>query len=107
MSEQLREFLSDWIKWVDAGGDDGKPFWYRHGLCASFDYWLSNKGAAWYDIESERFQLVEVFKNDGLSAIYPFSSVEQFYEESDKDAMHLNKSRLAWVRSKVAQYEVV
>jgi len=104
MSEHLKAFLADWIKWVDAGAVDGQPFERRHGLCYCFESWLEEIGVAEGDADDEVYGLTDVFGADRLNRAYPFGGGELFYEESGADAMHLNENRIQWVRSKVAQF---
>lgn len=44
ISNELREFLKGWLKWVEDGAPDSRDFNRRHGLCvqpslALDDYW--------------------------------------------------------------------
>lgn len=107
MSESLKEFLSAWIQWVDAGAPNRNPFERNLGLCVNFEYYLEEIGVTEGDADGEVYGLTDVFGADRLNRAYPFGGGELFYEESGADAMHLNEQRIAWVRSKVAQFEVV
>jgi hypothetical protein len=108
MSEYLKAFLADWIKWVDGGAIDCEPFERRHGLCYCFEQWLEESDELDEDDQdNEIYALCDVFRADRLNAAYPFGGGQFFYEESGAEEMHLNPARIQWVRSKVAQFEVV
>lgn len=104
MSKLLKTFLREWLTWAEGDALDDKPFKRRRGLCASFEYWLDARDIHYRDINDELELLNQAFKDDRLEECYPFGGVELFYDESDADEMHLNESRLAWVRSKVEQF---
>lgn len=105
MSANLKQFLAAWLEWVEKGAPDEEPFCRRRGLCANFEEWLCARNECEEKIEEENDQLLELFRADGFEPIYPFGGCEEFYAERDDDTMHLNEARLAWVRSKVAQFE--
>ena len=108
MSQLLREFLSAWIEWVDAGAAANDPFERGYGLCSNLHKWaLQNCTGPYSQVKALVAELKETFVSDGLDDSYPFCSEWQYGEEVDTDTMHLNPARIQWVRSKVAQFEVV
>ncbi|HEX7911739.1 MAG TPA: hypothetical protein VF534_27110 [Paraburkholderia sp.] len=102
MSENLKAFLSAWIEWVDAGAAEGKPFARRFGLCSNLNDWTRPlDGDVRWACEKELDRLFEV---DGLDQCHPFG-IEEYFEARGSETQHLDAKRLAWVRSKVAQFE--
>jgi hypothetical protein len=99
MSQLLREFLSAYLEWVDAGAVNGEPFSRRVGLCSNF------RGSAF--CVSDIDEIKRVCMADGLDEHYPFGGEDQYGVEQSGYTMHLNPARIAWVRSKVAQFEMV
>jgi hypothetical protein len=104
MSDHLKAFLSAYLEWVDAGAEEGKPFARRWGLCSNLIDWSRTQGAE--DHRALEDALDGLFAADGLDQCYPFGFDESF-EARERETQHLNQARIAWVRSKVAQYEVV
>lgn len=104
MSEHLKAFLTAWIEWVDAGAPEGDPFSRHEGLCLNvFDCPAIEpigRGRVCRALEDQ-------FAHDGLDGNHPFGGHAQYTAERQNAAHHLNPARIAWVRSKVAQYEVV
>lgn len=88
MTDALRPYLATYRDWIDAGAPEGKPFSRRHGLCG-------NAGAAMPD-------LVTMLRADfAMSVSYPFGGADLFLRERLRHTMHLNKDRIAYVRSKL------
>ena len=104
MSEHLKAFLADWIKWIDSGAAQELPFDRSRGLCTSFEMWLESGDAEASEIDDELYNLGELFESEGLRRAFPFSTFDSFCQEFKDSEMHLNAARLAWVRSKVAQF---
>ena len=102
MSENLQRFLAEWLEWVEKGAPDEEPFCRRRGLCSGLEDWNLERD---FDVEEGEEELRCLFKADGLDGVYPFGGAEVFYEAVDHDEQHLNEARVAWVRSKVAQFE--
>jgi hypothetical protein len=108
MSQLLREFLSAYAAWVDAGAVQDKPFSRSVGLCSNFEEWLViERSFSWAHTEDEIDVLKALFESEGLDRWYPFGGENLYQVDLENDTQHLNDSRLAWVRSKVAQHEVV
>lgn len=107
MSEHLKAFLTAWIEWVDAGAVNENPFSRAMGLCCNFEDHLLADGFTWQTAEVEVDALKALFATDKLDPLYPFGGENLYCIELEKNKQHLNEKRLAWVRSKVAQYEVI
>jgi len=99
MSEHLKNFLSAYLEWVDAGAQDGKPFSRRVGLCSNF------RCSAFCEFDID--EIKRVCMADGLDENYPFGGEDQYGVEQSGYTMYLNPARIQWVRSKVAQFETV
>ena len=88
-SPELTKFYRDYLDWVDRGAPWDAPFDPSCGLCTN----CSNH----YE-ESVYEEMVQQFIDAGLHKTWPFG--ERAYEYySDKDTMHLDERRIAWVRS--------
>jgi hypothetical protein len=101
VSENLKSFLSAYLEWVDAGAPNTAPFKRRYGLCSNLDDWSRH-------LDSEERtalgkELDTMFKTDGLDMCHPFG-VDEYFEARERETQHLNQARIAWVRSKVAQF---
>jgi hypothetical protein len=100
VSEHLKAYLSAYAAWVDAGAPDGEPFDRCIGLCTNILNWEGRPPGLVAGLKA-------AFKADGLDKRYPFGGEDQYDAAADNNEQHLNEQRLAWVRSKIAQYEVV
>jgi hypothetical protein len=107
VSELLTRFLREWLEWAEGGAPENEIFTRRVGLCSSFSSWMRSKLVPYRDGEKQYIALCGLFIADGLDDSYPFNSPESYEVERNESATHLNPKRLAWVRSKVAQKEVV
>ncbi|WP_144156513.1 hypothetical protein [Paraburkholderia sp. BCC1885] len=101
MSDHLKAFLSEYLEWVDCGALNEEPFDRYVGLCTNFVFWDGYPG-----VEALK-ELKKAFADDGLDKAYPFGGCHMYDNEQDGGVLHLNIARIAWVRSKVAQFEVV
>jgi hypothetical protein len=93
MSEELKQFLSDYLAWVDAGAPPSKPFERGYGLCSNTFYFDGD----WEAVDNE---LSALFKADGLDRVYPFGK-EAYEEASVNDTHHLYQPRIDWIKSKL------
>lgn len=108
MSPLLREFLQAWIDWVDAGAAECDSFTRYNGLCNNLTHWSISQRGAYDEAAGDAEEcLLDLFKADGLDETYPFGGQSAYDEDRSNGTHHLNPARLAWVRSKVAQKEVV
>jgi hypothetical protein len=105
VSELLKKFLAEWLEWAEGGAEDCKPFDRSIGLCTSYHDWLFRRSG--FEEVGARKQLEFLFISDGLDKSYPFGGEEEYWDALEHDRQHLNPQRLAWVRSKVKQYETV
>lgn len=100
MSPKLKQFLTEWLQWADAGGKRHKnsafsPF---TGLC----YCASQWGGPWLEEELQSI-LWKEFPDSGIhpASSCPFGGVETYDRDVARHTMHLNPLRVNWVRSKV------
>lgn len=99
MSEQLRQFLREYLAWVATGGDERHACFDRGlGLCANLYGWQLEAGIK---TASLALELKRLFEQDGLNTEYPFMSDDEYFDECEHDTCWQNPVRLAWVRSKL------
>lgn len=103
MTERLAKFLSAYLAWVDSGAHT-ESFTRRKGLCSNFHHYLFGVCQTMDEIEEEDDKLKDLFISDGLDSEFPFGGEELYFEEIEREIVHLNPERLAWVRSKVEQF---
>lgn len=100
--------IKEWVEWVDAGQPENtfaEPklnpgnFEPGVGLCSNVEHHPRA-----YRPALDRV-LRQMFRDDGLDAIYPFSNTPNFQEQTREyemeglfDAMHENPRRMAWAR---------
>jgi len=122
MSKQLKQFLSEYVAWVDAGADTHPVFRRDSGLCALSAKWyrvhvlgLSVVTAVPYDEDTGRWadevlsiKLAVMFADAGLDPVFPFNrfggklvDAPSYHDEAYEDACHTNQARLAWVRAQL------
>lgn len=104
MSENLQRFLAEWLEWVEDGAPKKGMLRRYQGLCSNFSRWLHARSADWDEIDREIDQFKNLFAEDGLDEEYPFGGCSKYCAEAEKETMHKNPERLAWVRSKVEQF---
>lgn len=92
MKETL-EYLKSWLAWAeDPQAEDGKPYRKSWGLC----------GQTTPQVDKDLWNL---FREDGLSMTYPFTSYFKYKELARNDAQHRHKPRLDWVRKTIKRLE--
>ena len=88
ISPELRKFLSSWLDWAE-----NPPRWWEFwrkryipslGLCGN--------------CPSDAYPDLRYFLRRETESPYPFGGLGVFYRESDRETLHLNPERLAWVR---------
>lgn len=65
MSELMREFLTAWLEWAEAGAPSHDTFRAEYGLCG-------NSNSFDGDTYCLEYELAAMFKADGLDGGYPF-----------------------------------
>lgn len=91
----MLEFLKDYQAWLDAGAPQNQPFSRRVGLCVNI---TTVDG-----FTPARSELrIALFKDFG-DAVYPFNKSKSagYLREMEKQSMHLNKARNAWVKKMI------
>ena len=88
MQPTILSFLEAYLKWIEEGAPQYKPFDRTFGLCSS---------AAIYGIDY--YQMAGHFKTD-----HPFNpSIYEYTNESNKGTHHLNPKRIQWVKDKIKE----
>lgn len=93
MSEELLEFLKEWLEWAESPMADlgrGGKFFNSTGLCYNCPPLVND-------------ELRNLLESDfGLSS-YPFNNrcAEDYDREASSKTIHKNPERLAWVRGKL------
>lgn len=91
MTPELKEFLEDYLKWVEAGAPQLKPFDRELGLCTNAEDY------GYLAFSALRSELDKDFPNNKST---PFNySLDDYC--SERGEMHLNEKRLNWVREKL------
>lgn len=91
MSPELRQFLTEWLEWVESGAEDHRVFKRYKGLCATSFCYSGGK------LARELKKLLP--KTADLH--YPFGGAVLYWDERCNNTMHLNEQRLAWVREQL------
>jgi hypothetical protein len=94
MSEELKQFLSDYLAWVEAGAPPSKPFERGYGLCSNTYHWDGD----WTHLGGE---LDTLFAEDGLDEDYPFGEAA-YAAAIEADTQHLHQPRIDWIVRKLA-----
>lgn len=91
--EETLEYLKSWLAWAeDPQAEDCKPYRKSWGLCGQSTDRVD--GCLW-----------ELFREDGLSTAYPFTSAREYEGLAENDAQHLHEPRLEWVRKTIERLE--
>lgn len=98
MSERLRQFLSAYLTWADAGAPDTNGLMRSQGLCGNLNFYAAMHG--WEEVWNLEFELEVMFKEDGLCLGYPFG-LKVYLEEAETLTHHENQERLNWVRRRL------
>lgn len=91
MSPELRQRLTEWLVWAEAGAPDDTfvPYW---GLCSNMEY-----------RQDLYYELVKILPRPRVGRDYPFGGETVYNEEARTSTMHKNEARLAWVRQALAK----
>lgn len=102
ISEQLYAFLKAWLNWAENGAENDKPFIRSVGLCRSArNYAEDNFGNIVGGIVGE---LISIWREEHLDHCYPFGE-DEYLASRLKNSQHKDPNRLAWVKSKIKEYE--
>ena len=102
ISEQLYAFLKAWLNWAENGAKNGYPFGRSVGLCRSaVSYAGDNFGGIMGGLMGE---LMSIWEEEHLDHCYPFGE-EEYRASRLKNSQHKDPNRLAWVKSKIKEYE--
>lgn len=99
--QKTREYLADWVKWIDAGAPQGKPYMREDTLCFGPYVYLPKGSGSSVDMSDE---LEIMFKEDGLDSHHPFYDGTRthccvaYKYETDNKLVHTNEKRVAWAR---------
>lgn len=83
MTPALRQFLSDWLAWAEAGAPEHEVFVRFGGLCVAAP-------------DDTRDELYDLFNDP-----YPFGGSKDYWERAEHCTQHENPARLAWVRQQL------
>lgn len=92
MTPALRQFLSDWLAWAEAGAPEHPVFTRFWGLC----FCAHKYGGVPLGIE------IEIMSGPKR---FPFGGPKDFQRRMDEGTQHLNPARLAWVRQQLGVEE--
>lgn len=99
ITPHLKQFLTEWLAWVDNGAVEQDPFERGVGLCGSLDRWVRRVFPDNNDLQQEVYdELQELLFGD-----YPFGGKELYSREAMHNEMHTNELRLAWVRRMIGE----
>lgn len=107
ISALMYEYLSSWYTWATGTPNDLVKYSQSCGLCnGCYDY--SQHGIIYEDkigcAHELQQELKRLFAEDGLSTTYPFGSSSYIRAQRER-AQHKDAARLAWVKSKIDEYE--
>ena len=107
VSPLMYDFLLSWYTWANGTPNDLVKYATSCGLCnAVYDY--STHGIVYEDKRGVSYELHQelkrLFAEDGLSVTYPFGS-SNYTEAQRNRTQHKDAARLAWVKSKIDEYE--
>lgn len=89
ISNELREFLQGWLKWVEDGAPESFDFKRYHGLCIQ---------PCLRDCELVA-ELDELLIETMGTNLFPFNHDNtDYWEATDKWTHHLNEDRINWVK---------
>lgn len=98
MSEQMKQFLTEWLAWAEADAPVHPVFKAHRGLCSNLYQWSCDNP----DISVSKFaylgcELTELFNSE----VYPFGK-DDYMRDYKSRTQHRNGKRLAWVREQLA-----
>lgn len=100
MTNEMRDFLTSWLKWAESDSSCvDNPHGYS-GDCGLCDSVVLYKGPG--TDSTLTYELARLFRNDGLDGAFPFGQ-ENYLARWDNDIQHLCPIRLAWVRTKLEE----
>lgn len=96
MSDNLRAFLEDWLKWASSYAVDTNHSGYNAsmGLCEAASSYSEGKLE---DTDELSLELHRLFREEGLSIGYPFG-YRDYHIRERASTQHECPTRLAWVR---------
>lgn len=106
MNPIIKLFLQVYSQWVFEGAQETKHIKNRYGLCVALTEFCTRMGI---DAAGKRMvysDLYHMFKDDGLNADYPFNiGGGDFRQEAYAGKIYENEKRVAWVKSKIPDFE--
>lgn len=101
-SELLTQFYKDYLAWVENGAPALNGFTASYGLCYNLVIWCRANNQSWFEVALE---MSNQFKRADLDRRYPFNDsmwpADDYTSEGERQEMHLNEKRIAWVKSHV------
>ncbi len=99
MSPELRQFLTDWLDWAEAGGS-GVAFRQYYSLCSNLKLYCQGFEVVKTTILLQELKKLFIYK--GLDEKYPFGQA-QFENDVFNYSMHKCEKRLAFVRKVLSE----
>lgn len=94
MTPELKQFLTEWLAWAEAGAPEHGKF-SNYGLCNNSQNYLFSVGQELTSVLSADF-------SDNYD--WPFNeNLGEYLREVRRSKVHLNPARLAWVRAKLGE----
>lgn len=97
MSPELRQFLTDWLAWVEVGAPALQPFSRRSGLCSA-SHLAARRGPT---LKQELQALL--FRYFGPTD-FPFGGEMRYHVDASMGTQHENMLRVQWVRSVLERF---
>lgn len=99
-------FLKSYLSWVQAGHPETKTFVNRYGLCGNLAKFLTRLDIPLKSRRSVEYNLTQMFYDDKLDVELPFDiGLRSFRNQAYNGKLHKNPERIAWVKSKVPDWE--
>jgi len=100
MTPALRQFLTDWLAWAEAGAPEHPVFRRKSGLCMLAQiFWEEQPNSELVD------DLQDALEASFGETHYPFGGAHEFHIRMLDHTQHENPARLAWVRQQLGVEE--
>ena len=96
MSPELRQFLTDWLAWAEAGAPPLQPFSRRSGLCSA-THMASGGSALQQELQA---LLLRYFGPTD----FPFGGEARYHRDASFGTQHENMLRVQWVRAVLERF---
>lgn len=102
MTPLIRQFLTEWLAWVEAGAGEHSIFDRCEGLCLTIYNYAERHADPEVAKRPHRAEddLREVFVASGIDPYYPFGN-RSYSMRARYGSQHRCPARLAWVRAQL------